>query len=195
MKKIIKGEYGYINYQKKITIIRTAVFFALCAAVFTLGYVLTGNRKNLLTVVAILGCLPACKSLVNTVMFFRARGCSGKVYKIVSEKMKTLYAPDKNPIELYELYLTSYKVNYPISHITLWGNILTGIAEDSSVDIRAAETHIKTHLAQEGVNNITVKLYGDIDKYTLRLGQLAELKPETVKEQETIINMLLAISL
>ena len=70
MKKIQKGKPGYLNYKKKVEIIRTIVYFAIVLAIFALGIWQTGTRLNLLTVVAILGCLPASKSLVGVIARF-----------------------------------------------------------------------------------------------------------------------------
>ena len=65
MKKALKGNYGYIKAKRNRVIIRTIIFFAISLAIFVAGYITTGTRKNLFTIVAVLGCLPACKSLVN----------------------------------------------------------------------------------------------------------------------------------
>ena len=70
MKKIQKGNPGYLNYKKKVEIIRTIVYFAIVFAILALGIWQTGTRLNLLTVVAILGCLPASKSLVGVIARF-----------------------------------------------------------------------------------------------------------------------------
>ena len=70
MKRIEKGTPGYLDYKKKVEIIRTVIYFLLVAAIFTLGYVQTKTRSNLLTVVAILGCLPAAKALVGVITRF-----------------------------------------------------------------------------------------------------------------------------
>ena len=72
MKKAVKGTYGYLKIKRNWVFIRTIVFFAISIAIFITGYVTTGSRKNLFTIVAVLGCLPACKSLVNLILFFRA---------------------------------------------------------------------------------------------------------------------------
>ena len=73
MKRIEKGTPGYLDYKKKVEIIRTVIYFLLVAAIFTLGYVQTKTRSNLLTVVAILGCLPAAKALVGVITTVRRR--------------------------------------------------------------------------------------------------------------------------
>lgn len=67
MKKQKKGTPGYLEYKKKIEIIRTIIYFLLVAAVYLLGYSQTHSNKNLLTVVAVVGCLPACKALVGVI--------------------------------------------------------------------------------------------------------------------------------
>lgn len=54
MKKIQKGKPGYLNYKRKVEILRTVIYFAIVLAIFALGYWQTHTRLNLLTVVAIL---------------------------------------------------------------------------------------------------------------------------------------------
>ena len=72
MKKIRKGCYGYMDYQKKVTILRTVLFFAVSIGIYGMGISSPGNNKNLLTVVAVLGLLPSCKSAINMIMFLKA---------------------------------------------------------------------------------------------------------------------------
>ena len=67
MKKIQKGKPGYLNYKRKVEILRTVIYFVIVLAIFALGYWQTHTRLNLLTVVAILGCLPASKALVGVI--------------------------------------------------------------------------------------------------------------------------------
>ena len=70
MKKVEKGKPGYLNYKKKAEILRTVIYFAIVAAIFLLGYTQTHTRLNLMTVVAVLGCLPASKALVGVITRF-----------------------------------------------------------------------------------------------------------------------------
>ena len=67
MIKCEKGTPGYLREKLKIEILRTVVYFAIVIAVFLLGYSQTHSKKNLLTVVAVVGCLPACKALVGVI--------------------------------------------------------------------------------------------------------------------------------
>ena len=82
--KITKGCFGYLEAQRKKEIIRTIFYFALSAAIFVMGYVTTGTKMNLLTVVAVCGCLPASKSMVSMIMYIIARARKGMILRGVS---------------------------------------------------------------------------------------------------------------
>ena len=65
--KIEKGQPGYIRARKQKLLLMTVLEFAVVIALLVLGIMQTGTRLNLLTVVAIVGCLPACKMLVGLI--------------------------------------------------------------------------------------------------------------------------------
>ena len=60
--KATKGEAGYIQARKKQLILKAVLEFGIVIALLILGIWQTHTRLNLLTVVAVLGCLPAAKS-------------------------------------------------------------------------------------------------------------------------------------
>ena len=66
--KIQKGDAGYLRRRKRLLILEAVVSFGLVAALIIAGYVTTKTKLNLLTVVAVLGCLPASRILVNLIM-------------------------------------------------------------------------------------------------------------------------------
>ena len=66
--KIQKGDAGYLRRRKRLLILEAVVSFGLVAALMIAGYVTTKTKLNLLTVVAVLGCLPASRILVNLIM-------------------------------------------------------------------------------------------------------------------------------
>ena len=72
--KVQKGSFGYLEKQRKRGLIRTILFFAISLAVYLLGYLTTGSNQNYLTIAAVLGCLPASRSAVNTIMYYRYHG-------------------------------------------------------------------------------------------------------------------------
>ena len=102
MKKIQKGKPGYLNYKRKVEILRTVIYFVIVLAIFALGYWQTHTRLNLLTVVAILGCLPASKALVGVIARYpyqsielsqakEIAGCENRVWLGVSVSCEKLH--------------------------------------------------------------------------------------------------------
>ena len=63
--KTEKGQPGYIKAKKQKYLLGAVVEFVIVIAIFVTGYIQTGSRLNLLTVVAVVGCLPAAKMLVE----------------------------------------------------------------------------------------------------------------------------------
>ncbi len=189
MKIIKKGSYGYIDSKKVLTALQTLLFFAVSIGLYIMGYVTTGSNKNLLTIVAVLGCLPACKSAVNLIILLKAKECSKELH----EKLKKYY--DTALTSFYDLYFTSYQKNFPISHMVLKGNVLCGITENKKCDCNEAGKHLEQMLVQEGIKNLTVKIYSNEDKYFDRLSQLMDLKAEEHNNKNGIISLLYSISL
>lgn len=190
MKSLIvkKGCFGYIRNRKAVTVLRTLLFFAVSIGLYVMGYVTTGSSKNILTVVAILGCLPACKSMVNFILFLRADGCSDELHG-------KLCGYDDKLTVFYDMYFTSYQKNFSISHMVLKGNVLCGITENLKCDCNAADEHLEQMLKQEGINSMTVKIFSQSDKYIDRLSQLTDLKTDDHKNRKDIINLLYSISI
>lgn len=190
MKKLLtpKGAYGYLENRKIYTALRTVLFFLLCVGIYLAGYLTTGTNRNMLTVVAILGCLPACKSAVNFIVFIRAKGCSSALQKKVQDYDEALDT-------MYDMYFTSYQKNYPISHLALKGNILCGITEAPKCNGKEAEKHLTQMLMQDGIKNVTVNIFSEEEKYIDRLSRLADLEVDSAQNKEDILRLLYAISL
>lgn len=162
----------------------------LSLSIFFIGWWSTGTQKNLLTVVAVLGLLPASKSLVNMIMFIRARGCSEHIYNKIAE-----HSGDLN--EAYDLYFTSYNKNYQVSHLVVEDKVICGFSEDSKLDAKACEKHLETMLKQGGCKNIVVKIYHNLDKYCEGLDLLKQKDRGHLHAEQTdnIWSNLLSISL
>lgn len=184
MKRVVKGNYGYLAAKRKQVIIRTILFFGISIALYIAGYVTTGSNKNLLTVVAVLGLLPASKSLVNMIMFLRAKGCSEQTKNsIISEEGRL--------IGMYDMYFTSYKKNFAISHMIVEGKVILGITEDPDCDCRACEEHLETMLKQAGFKDITIRISQDIKTYCEQLKNLNAKEQDNIPEKDDEVRVVL----
>lgn len=182
-----KGTKNYINSQKKYEIIRTVIYFAISASLFIAGYVTTKTKMNYLTIVAVVGCLPACKSLISVIMFLR--------YKSASETFCNRLATQNHRFcELYDMVFTSYDKNFSVSHIIIAGNTVCGYTETNSFPEKEFQNHINSVLKMDGHKNITVKIFTDMEKYLDRIGQLNDSEIDT-SNSEAIAETLKSVAL
>ena len=166
-----KGTKNYIDSQKKYEVLRTFLYFFMSLSLFIAGYITTKTKTNLLTVVAVVGCLPACKSLISAIMFLRYKSMSKENCARIEDARKTLP-------QLFDMVFTTYDKNYVVSHMVIAGNTICGFSEDKSFPEKEFQTHIQNVLKTDHYNNVTVKIFTDLNKYLERIRQLEQLEAE-----------------
>ena len=97
-----KGEYGYLQYKRKIETVKSVAFFAVAMAIFLIGYISTGTKKNWFTVLAVVSMLPVAKQITVTVLYYRYKSGTKEVF----DRMK---AHEKSALCLSDL-LTGHKI-------------------------------------------------------------------------------------
>lgn len=182
-----KGARDYLKVQGRYELARTILYFAISISLFVAGIIATGSRKNLLTLVAVLGCLPACKSAVDAFMFLRFKGCSREHAEAIESHMKGLKG-------LYDRVFTSYDKNYQVAHMAVKGNTVCGFTQDEKFAEQDFYKHIANILQKDGFKDVSVKIFSDIGKYAARLEQLQELDADE-RSTDGIISTLNSVSL
>ena len=182
-----KGQRNYLNSQKHYEILRTVIYFAISLSLFAAGWIQTGKRENLLTIVAVLGCLPACKSAIDMIMFLRFKSCS-------AENADKIEAHKEGLSGLFDVVFTSYEKNFSVDHITVRGKTICGFTSSDKFDEQAFYKHLDTMLKKDNFKDTTIKVFTDVKKYTDRLEQMKEL-PEDEALTEGIISTIKCISL
>lgn len=185
--KIQKGSFGYLSYKKKFSTIMTIGMFALSIAIYLMGYITTKSNANLLTVVAVLGFLPASKSAVSMIMFLKAKGATVEDKTVIENVIGTLDG-------FYDLYFTGYQKNFPTNHMIVTQNSIISYSSDAKITEKDFNEHIKDILNKERIHDITVKLFTDRDKYCNRLIELNKSEVDTSARKD-IVNMLFNVSL
>lgn len=194
-----KGEHGYTDAHKKAQLFKTFIFFLLPAVIFTVGYVMSRTRLNLFTVVAVVGCLPACKELVNVIMFCRRRSIPQDLY----EELKRHTGGMEHA---YELVLTTYEKNYPIHSLVIRGNEVAGYTTLKNADLKPVEAHVTKMLKENGISGVHVHVFADLKAYLDRVDTLAKKDPEDIpftpderypslNREQLIRGLILALSL
>lgn len=175
-KKTNKGEKGYLKSQKKVTIIRTIVLFALSLAIFLTGLISTGQKENLLTIVAVLGCLPASRSAVNMIMTLRFHGISQEDFEKIRPHTGACAV-------LADLVFTSYEKNFEIHHMAFKGNSLIGYTANAGCDAKACEKHLHDLCVQNHLSDVDIKIFKELPKYVNRLDSMQGLPDYEVEEE------------
>ncbi len=200
MKKVFKGDFGYLNYKKKVTILRTAACGVVAIGLFVAGLLIYHTQKNVFSIVAALGCLPTGWSAVNMIMFLRSKECNNEDHnKIEAHKGGLLVR--------YDHVITSYDRNFNISASTVLEKNICCYSSDKNIEISECEKHIKKMIAGSGYSSYSIKIFTDINKFCDRLDQLEKLRsdnninPAAIEDSwvpgttETAAGILLSISL
>lgn len=170
-----KGEYGYIRSEKLRRLLRTVLLFGIAFGIFAVGLVLNnGDRRNIYSIVAAVGCIPGAMSMTGLIMIWLRRPMKEDLYREISAGAGSL-------LMLYELYLTTQDKNMFLDAAAVCGEYVMAYTSEkaSSGEIAFMEQHIRRSMQAGGGYRMTAKIYTDTGKYLERLAQLQEhRKPE-----------------
>lgn len=165
MKKVQKGAYGYIRYQKIRRILITLLMFGIPLMIFLTGlYITKGDRKNMFTFVAIMGCLPAAKAAVSMILILMQKPMKAEVYETVKEHVKDMTV-------LYESTVSSYEKNIALPCIVISGLNVVCYMEDEKIEPSFVENHIKKIIQGNGYRS-NVKVFRDLKPFLKRIDEI-----------------------
>ncbi|MBQ0058879.1 MAG: hypothetical protein KBS83_02800 [Lachnospiraceae bacterium] len=174
MKRVPKGEWGYIKSEKKWRLIITVSLFILPVLAFVLGLIIAGTTANILSVIAMVGMLPGCRAIVALVMMLPRQPLSEADYNIIK-------AHENDELVVgYELYLTAYEKSALMEAFAICGNRLVGLMRDPKADLRYETEHL-SKMIRANVCAPDVKLYNDINVFTKAMDSMSS-HPEAHRE-------------
>lgn len=183
-----KGTENYLNTQKKYELARTVLYFGISLSLLAAGWITTKSRANLLTIIAILGCLPASKSLVSTIMYFRYKGLKADKCKELNQHVAKTHC-------LFDCVFTSYDENYEAPHIAVKNQTISIYAPCSKSWKGDLTKHLNTILKADQLTVEHIKVYSEWDKYLIRIDQLSAMEEESEEISVKIIETLKSVSL
>ena len=170
-----KGQPGYVKARKQKYLLGAVVEFAIVIAIFVTGYIQTGSRLNLLTVVAVVGCLPAAKMLVEFITMAPYKSIEEAKYQELEEKVK------------------------PLDAVVVSGHIVCGYASNPKTDEAALARHIKDILKDNHYDKMTVKIFHDYTAFLSRaegMNNMAAVEQkESLRREKKIRKIILNISM
>ena len=185
--KFKQGDYEYYNWKRNREIIKTVAYFGISLALLAAGYIATGTKANLLTVVAVLGLLPASKSMVGMIMYMRYHGCGKEHYEALKETLDKFN-------HAYGLVFTSYKKTYEVAGCIVKNGYVYGYLTNHQDMHEDLESHIEG-IAKRNGHQITIAMYTKMDEFIERLNQIADKKTENEESDAKIMELLHQISL
>ncbi len=180
-----KGDIGYLKKHKRNAIIKASLEFGVVIALLVLGIIETGTRLNLLTVVAILGCLPAAKALVEVIMIVPHKSIHAELAECIRQQTEGMTVA-------YDLILTTEKKILPIDCIVIAGNAICGYSSNTKMDVEFAGKYLKQMLNCNQFAKVSVKIFANEEQF---LARIREMQERERKHEEAIKRVVLNLSL
>ena len=190
--KIEKGQPGYLKAERNKLLAQTLIEFVIVVVLLIVGYVQTGTKLNLFPLVAVLGCLPASKVLVELITIFP--------YKTIDAD-KAAEIKEKTPLltTAYDMVLTSREKIMPVDAIVISGGTICGYSKSKKVKPEETASYIKKMLQENRFDKVTVKIFPDYVAFLSRaegMNSIAEIEREdTRKKEKKIRKIILSLSM
>ena len=190
MTRISKGNIGYLKQRRITTILWTLLLIVVSVTLLIAGIVATGTKKNLLTVVAILGILPAARSLINAFMYCKAKGCPKEWYDAHDKELSLLVH------HYYDLVFTTYERAYNVPALVIRDGNICGLCLDGKKPLKELEEHIESCLKKENLHaNVAIFDFDKREQFLNRVSQLAKLEEKGKNRDDDMARILFEITL
>lgn len=194
-----KGSYGFHKKKKQYELLKTLLLFAIVVAVYLTGLFATGSNKNLMTIVAVLGVLPASKSAVSMLMFLRYSQIEETAYQQMDElaAKSEVFPP---PTLLYDLIFVLNEKVVKTEAVFIQGSHLFVYVSQSKMSDSDITKYLKNFLSNHGKGNCGIKTVHFMDAFLeqirpwLKKGSDEETAGQQEK-QEKLVSMLLGFSM
>lgn len=159
--KIQKGEAGYVKIRKVKFLMGAVAEFSIVIALVALGYVKTGNRMNFFTVLAVVGCLPAAKMLVEFITMMPYKSIEPEKYREIEEKAPLL-------TKVYDLVITGNDKVMSVDVLVISEHTVCGYTANEKTDDVKTARYLKEMLMNNRLEKITVKVFHDYKSFLAR---------------------------
>lgn len=157
MKKVEKGEFGYLAYKKSRNMIKTIIAFAVVLVIFIIGFIIWKSKNNYLTMLAVVLVLPAAKFAVSYFVLIPHKNCDEELESAIEERKGELNS-------VYDLVVSNKQKPVGIMAAVISDNQILAYTSAAKADKNLFETSVKEFLKNEKLT-CAVLLYKDKDTY------------------------------
>lgn len=165
MQKVEKGKFGHLAYKKKLNLIIMIIAFAVVIAVFVGGWVVTKNRNNIATVVAIVLVLPAAKFAVAYFVLLPHKSAGKELADKVNSAAKGLGV-------CYDLIFSNSKSPIGTQAVVISDSAVVALTCEEKADTKLFETSLVKFMENDKLH-VTVTLYKDEKIFLKRVANIA----------------------
>ena len=159
--KLHKGTAGYISAKKRQLAYIIGAVAVIAILLLMAGYFVYGTRVIIFSVLAVIICIPVCRTLVNLIMLIP--------HHTTSERMELeLSGVTEDLTVLYDLLVTSEKKAMQIDALVISPTTICGYTSSPQTDTEDAARHIKHMLEKNKIEKITVKIFKDYKAFKSR---------------------------
>lgn len=187
-KRVTKGSFGYLKGKRTETILWTLLLFVVSATLFIAGIVATGSKENLLTIVAILGILPAARSLVNCIMYCKSKPCSLQWYEAHKDFIGQF------TYGYYDFVFTTSERAYNVPVLVIKEGNICGLTFDTRKPVKELEKHIQSCLKKEK-RSANIVIFDKEEEFLKRIEQMTQLEDKEQNKDADRARILFEISL
>lgn len=165
-KRVPKGDFGYFTSEKKHRLAVTALLFAVPLGIFFAAWIILETRMTIWTVGCVVGCLPACRSMVNLIMLLMRKPMDKGLYEEIHSHSGYL-------VMAYEMYMTFYEKSAYIDAFAICGNEVVGYSSDPQIDTEFMAREAQKIVRKNGYK-VNIKIMKDLRPYLERLDSMNE---------------------
>lgn len=162
-KHIEKGQYGYIDSEKKKKLTLTIISFVAVFIIFITGVIIYHTNKSIFAVIAAVSALPAAKLLTMYIAMFPYKTGDREIYdrllKIAEQNKE--YSPAIGA----DLILTSTSKSMSIQFVYINNGKVVCFTNHEKTAVKEAEKYIRNILENEGCNFSSVKVFDYEEKF------------------------------
>lgn len=159
--RLHKGTSGYLSAKRRQQALIIGIAFIIVAILLITGYLVFETRLNVLSVLAVFICIPVCRTIVHFIMLIPHHSVSEKIEMDLSAVTEDLTV-------LYDLVITNEKKAMEIDAVVISPTTVCGYTSSSKTDTDEAAQHIKSMLAKNNIEKITVKIFRDYTAFKSR---------------------------
>ncbi len=157
-----KGDKGYFKDLKRRELIKCILQWCIVIILLIVGYVIFDTKLNILTFVAVLGCLPAAKATVGVIVKW-------PVHSLKEDEIEKIEAISAHLTISYDVVLTSKDKIMPVQCMAISNHTVYGYTISEKINLEETASYMKNFFLQNDCGKVNVKIFNEFVPFISRV--------------------------